>query len=89
MKKISPRDVGLIVGLTACMMHIVWSLAVLLGWASWYLDFMLSLHFVSNPFVMQSFDLGKAIMLWVITFIAGYVVGWVSGVIWNMIGNKK
>ena len=89
MKKICPRDVGLIVGLTVSMMHIVWSLAVLLGWARWYLDFILSLHFVSNPFVMQSFDLGKAVMLWVITFIAGYVVGWVSGVIWNMIGKKK
>jgi hypothetical protein len=89
MKKIHPHDVGLIVGATVSIMHIVWSLAVMVGLANWYLDFIFSLHFVSNPFVVQSFDWGKAIMLWVITFVAGYVVGWVSGVIWNTLLKNK
>jgi hypothetical protein len=89
MKKIHPHDVGLIAGVTVCLMHVVWSLAVMLGLASWYLDFIFSLHFVSNPYVVQSFDLGKAVMLWVITFVAGYLLGWVSGVIWNMLLKKR
>jgi hypothetical protein len=89
MKKIHPHDVGLILGATVCIMHIVWSLAVLTGVANWYLDFILSLHFVSNPFVIQSFDLGKAIILWAITFVAGYLVGWVFGIVWNTLLKKK
>ena len=88
MKKIHPHTVGLIVGATVSLLHIVWSLIVMFGLANVYLDFIFSLHFVSNPFVVQSFDWGKAVMLWVITFIAGYLVGWVSGVIWNTLLKK-
>ena len=87
-KKIHPHTVGLIVGTTVSFMHIVWSLIVMLGLANVYLDFIFSLHFVSNPFVVQSFDWGKAVMLWIITFVAGYLVGWVSGVIWNTLLKK-
>lgn len=89
MKKIHPHDIGLIVGATVSVMHIAWSLVVFFGLANLYLDFIFSLHFLSNPFVVQPFDWGKAVMLWVITFVVGYLVGWVSGVIWNMVGKKK
>lgn len=89
MKKIHPHDVGLIVGATVSIMHIVWSLVVFLGLASWYLDFIFSLHFLSNPFVIQPFDWGKAIMLWVITFVAGYLMGWVFAGVWNTLLKKK
>jgi hypothetical protein len=89
MKKIHPHTVGLIVGATVSLLHIVWSLIVMFGLANVYLDFIFSLHFVSNPFVVQSFDWGKAVMLWVITFVAGYMVGWVSGVIWNTLLKNK
>jgi len=89
MKKVHVHDVGLIVGATVSIMHIVWSLIVLFGLAEWYMDFIFSLHFLSNPFVIQSFDWGKAIMLWVITFVVGYLIGWVVGIIWNMVLKKK
>jgi len=89
MKKIHPHDVGLILGATVSVMHVVWSLVVFFGLANLYLDFIFSLHFLSNPFVVQPFDWGKAVMLWVITFVAGYLVGWVSGVIWNLLLKKK
>ena len=89
MKKVHPHDVGLIVGATVSIMHIVWSLVVFFGLANWYLDFIFFLHFVSNPFVIQSFDWGKAIMLWLITFVVGYLVGWVVGIIWNMVLKKR
>jgi hypothetical protein len=89
MKKIHPHDVGLILGATVSVMHVVWSLVVFFGLANLYLDFIFSLHFLSNPFVVQPFDWGKSVMLWVITFVAGYLVGWVSGVIWNLLLKKK
>lgn len=89
MKKIHAHDVGCIVGATVSVMHVIWSLVVFFGLANWYLDFMFSMHFLSNPFVIQSFDWGKAIMLWVITFVAGYLVGWVFAVVWNMLLKKK
>lgn len=89
MKKIHPHDVGLILGATVSIVHIIWSLAVLLGLANLYLDFIFSLHFLSNPFVIQSFDWGKAIMLWVITFVAGYLMGLIFAVVWNTFLKNK
>ena len=88
MKRLQPPSVGLVVGLSLGLLHLVWSLLVMVGWAQGIMDFILSLHFLSNPYVMQTFDVTKALMLVFITFIVGYVVGWVFTVIWNMMLKK-
>lgn len=88
MKKLHPSSVALVIGVTFGLMHLLWSLAVMLGWAQAYMDFVLSLHFLSNPYVLQTFDVGKAIMLVVVTFVVGYVLGWVFTWIWNMMVKK-
>ena len=89
MKKLNPHEVGLITGATIGLWHLVWSCMVMLGWAQGLLDFIFSLHFLSNPYVLQMFDLTKAVMLVVVTFVVGYVLGWVFTMIWNMMLSKK
>ncbi len=88
MKKLNSANVALVVGSTAAALHVVWALVVALGWAQGLLDFIFSLNFMSNPFIMQPFDLGKAILLIVVTFVVGYAVGWVFGWIWNTLAKK-
>lgn len=88
MKKLQPHSVGLVLGISFGLFHLVWSLLVMLGWAQGFMDFIFSLHFLSNPYVLQMFDVTKALMLVVITFIVGYVLGWVFTVVWNMMLKK-
>ena len=52
------------------------------------MDLIFSLHFLSNPYVLQTFDITKAFMLVIVTFVVGYVFGWVFSWIWNMMLKK-
>ena len=88
MKKLNPHGVGMTVGATMAVMHLGWSLLVMMGWATVLMDFIFSMHFLSNPYVVQVFDLGKALMLVIVTFAVGYVIGWVFSWIWNMMLKK-
>jgi hypothetical protein len=88
MKKLNPHGVALVVGSTFGLMHLVWSVIVMLGFAQGLLDFVFSLHFLSNPYVLQPFDAARALMLVVMTFAVGYVLGWLFTCIWNMMMKK-
>jgi len=88
MKKLNANSVALVVGISVGLMHLLWSVMVMMGWAQWYMDFIFSLHFLSNPFVLQAFDMGKALMLVTLTFVIGYVMGWFFSWIWNMMAKK-
>ncbi len=84
MKNMNGHVVGMVVGLLLALVHFGWSMLVMLGLAAGLLDFVFSLHFLSNPYVLQPFDWGKAVMLWVLTFVVGYVAGWLFTWVWNM-----
>ncbi len=88
MKKLSPNSVGLVVGSTFGLVHLMWSMLVMMGWAQGLMDFIFSLHFLSNPYVLQMFDVGKALMLIAVTFVVGYVLGLIFTGIWNMMMKK-
>ena len=76
---------GLILGLFAAFIHLVWSVFVLLGWAQPLLNFIYSMHSLSNPFVVAPFSLGRSLGLIVIAFIMGYIIGSIFSFIWNKI----
>lgn len=88
-KELDTSKTALIFGTFAGFMHLVWSLVVALGFAQVWLDFILSLHFLNNPYTVANFDLTKALTLVLVTFVVGYVVGWVFAYIWNMLLKKK
>lgn len=83
MKKVDSNQVGLILGTLLSVLHIAWSLLVMLGLAQVYLDWIFWLHFLNNPYRVSEFDLTRALTLALVTFAVGYGVGWVFGFLWN------
>ena len=77
------HKVGLVLGSFVAFIHFIWSLLVAFGWAQGLLNFILNLHSLSNPLTVMSFDLGRSIGLIIVTFIAGYVVGYVFSLFWK------
>lgn len=81
--KLKIGSTALMFGTFAALVHAVWSLLVFLGLAKTYIDWMLGLHFLSNPFKVAPFSLTTAVTLIVATFVIGYLIGWVFAFIWN------
>lgn len=81
--KLDPLKTGLGLGSLIAAMHLVWSILVALGLAQGWMDWVLSLHFLNNPYTVGSFDFVTALILIVVTGMVGFVVGWVFANIWN------
>lgn len=77
------HHVGLIAGALAVIIHSLWIILVLLGYAQALLDFVYGLHFLNNPFVVSEFNPIKAIGLLGMTFVCGYAIGWVLSYLWD------
>ena len=79
------HKVGLTLGFFAGLWHLVWSVLIALGWAGSLLDFVFSMHSLNNPYIIAPFSLGRSVLLVVITFVIGYVVGNVFVKIWKSV----
>lgn len=86
--KLDVKKTALLFGTFAGVMHTVWSLMVAFGFAQAYLNWMIGLHFLNNPFRVAAFSLTGAVMLVVATAVIGYLVGWVFATVWNKIQSK-
>ncbi len=85
MSNTNAHKVGLVVGGAFAIMHAVWALAVFLGVAKPFLDFVMGLHFLNFQYDVLPFSWGSALTLIVITGIIGYLVGAVLGFLWNKV----
>ncbi|MFA6415821.1 MAG: hypothetical protein WCW47_03610 [Candidatus Paceibacterota bacterium] len=74
---------GVVWGLFFALFHLFWAVLVAIGLAQPMMDFIFKIHLMNNPYVIAPFDLTLAIMLVVITFVVGYVLGVVFTWIWN------
>lgn len=81
--KLDPQKTGLVLGSFAGVMHLAWSLLVAVGLAQWWMDWVLSLHFLNNPYTVKSFDVGTAVILIIVAGVAGFAAGWVFATVWN------
>jgi hypothetical protein len=81
--KFNSNTVGLYSGALISFCHLVWVIMVALGLAQGWLNFIFGLHFVNNPFQVRVFNLSTAVTLVIMTFVVGYMVGWVSTWAWN------
>ncbi len=79
---------GMVLGKFAVLMHLVWSAVVMLGWGQSYLDMVLRLHYLNDPFTVADFSWTSMIGLLVMAFIVAYVVGWVFAYLWNWVNEK-
>jgi ABC-type Fe3+ transport system permease subunit len=85
MNTLHSHTTGLALGSFFAVVHLLWALLVAAGWAQWTLDWIFRLHFITPPYTVGSFSLMLAIGLIVMTFIVGYVLGWVFAMIWNKV----
>lgn len=87
-RKVKESKAALIFGTFAAVMHAFWSVLVFLGLAQPYLNFISGLHFLNNPYKVLPFNLSTAVMLIAVTFVIGYLVGWVFAKIWNKLQKR-
>lgn len=77
------HHIGIIVGSLSVIVHSLWILVVMLGFAQYILDFIYGLHFLNNPFIVGEFSVTKAVGLLGMTFIVGYTIGWILSYLWD------
>jgi len=86
MKRIHPHSIGLVLAIFVALWHALWAVLVWAGGAQAVIDFIFRLHMITPPYQIAAFSLGTAAGLVFVTAAAGYIFGWVMGVIWNTYG---
>ena len=81
--ELNVKHTSLTVGSFAALLHLVWSLFVALGLAQGLINWRLGMHFVNLQLAILPFDAVNAVMLVVLAFIGGSIVGAVLATIWN------
>lgn len=82
---------GLTVGYFLALVHLVWALAVIIMPSTLQscLDWIFKLHGISNYMTITSLSIINAILLVIVTFISGYIIGWVFAWLADCKGMKK
>lgn len=76
---------GLMFGALLSGFHLCWLILVAAGVAKKLLDWVLSLHFMSYTYSMLPFNYLDALTLLVLTFVVGYVFGYIVAAILNAV----
>lgn len=69
--------VGLAIGSLTAGIHLIWVILVAVGLAKPLMDFILSLHFISESYTINPFNITTALGLIIMTFAVGYAIGFV------------
>lgn len=85
--KINKNKAGLSLGITFAVFHSAWLILSLVGIGHLWFRWMHELHFMKANYEMLSFDLLTALLGIGATFVTGYLVGWVFGLVWEKVGN--
>jgi len=90
MVKLDKNKTGLVLGLFFAIVHAVWAVLVLVipGNLQNFIDWAFNLHFLEPVYTITSFNLVNAILLLIVTFVCGYVLGWIFAAVWNKLVKK-
>jgi len=87
---IDKNKVGLAFGLFLAIMHAVWSLAVavITNQLQSFLNWIFDLHMIVPIWKITAFNLMNAVLLVIVTFISGYILGWIFAACHNLLHKK-
>ena len=88
MQPLNRNHVALALGSFVGFWHLIWSILLALGWAKPLVDFILNIHHIQVLYEIMPFEFGKAVGLVIVTFIVGYVFGFVFATGWNICQKK-
>ena len=85
LEELNKNKIGLILGFLFAIIHFVWSVfvAVFPSGLQSFLDWIFKLHFLNSIYTLTTFNFVNAILLIVVTFVVGYIIGWVFAALWN------
>jgi hypothetical protein len=81
--KINKNKTGLTFGFLVSFLHLCWSVLVALGLAQALVTFILNVHMIAMPVAIMPFSLVSAVTLVIVTFVVGYIFGWLMAFFWN------
>lgn len=78
---------ALVGGLVLAIVHAVWALTIAVIPRAFqnFLDWIFDIHFLVPIYQLTAFNLGKAVMLTIMTFVIGYAVTWLGVVLWKKV----
>lgn len=85
MQKINNGHSALMGGVVLAGLHLVWAILVMTGLGQIYLDFMLWAHMIHMQITIGPFELLNTVVLLIVTFVFGYILGWLFAYCWNRI----
>jgi hypothetical protein len=74
---------GVVLGIVFGAWHLCWSILVALRWAQPVIDFVFWMHFIKPIYVIEPFDVVRAVILLIVTSGIGFVFGSLFALIWN------
>ena len=83
MPHIGVHHTGMVMGALFGAWHLAWSLLVAIGVAQPLIDFVFWMHFIKPVYVIEPFDVTRAVILIVLTAVVGYVMGSAFALLWN------
>ena len=88
----SKNKAGLVVGSFIALMHLVWSIAVAVipNGMQVFISWIINLHHLRIPImIVTPFILMNAVILIIMTFVFGYIYGWIFAAIYNLLKEKN
>jgi|GEM_PF-563092 len=83
---------GLVFGTFISLMHLIWTLmiAIFPTFMQNFLNWIFGLHFLQPVYVLTPATRGKGVLLIIVTFVVGYIMGTIFACLWNkFLGQKK
>lgn len=87
---LNKNKTGLVLGIFIALMHAIWAVLVAVIPVSLqkFIDWAFLLHSLKPIYEITSFVLLNAVLLVVVTFVCGYVMGWIFAAVWNKLVKK-
>lgn len=81
--EISGHRLGLALGYLFALLHLLWAIVVAAGLGETKMSWIFSLHFIDMAYSMLPFNLLTAVLLVVLGFVGGYILGLLFALFWN------